>query len=285
MKFHHTCILTGNRDLAAACERFYVNNFGMGVAFADVTDTADYSFYADNVNAAICPFEIIGRSFDEREEGFLARHGPGLDHICFMVDDIDVVVETMSSNGVKFHVPPYQYENYLIAWCRDPSGVEVELLQADIEFPEPEYESFAPKALYHHIAILTGSHGLARATEDFYCNHLGLKQVLFGDPSEIANGTYLEDASDGSHPRIEIIGTARNNIERSFFEKNGPGIQHHCFVVEDTNNYAMFLKDKGVALASEVVEVGSAKNMFYLSDPAGVCVQVLQMPEEFLFRR
>ena len=49
MKFHHTCNLTGNRELAAACERFYVNNFGMGVAFADVTETADYSFYADKV--------------------------------------------------------------------------------------------------------------------------------------------------------------------------------------------------------------------------------------------
>jgi catechol 2,3-dioxygenase-like lactoylglutathione lyase family enzyme len=284
MKFHHTCILTGNRELAAACERFYVDNFGMGVAFADVTDTADYSFYADNVNATICPFEIIGQSFDEREEGFLARCGPGLDHLCFLLEDIDVVVESMSSNGVKFHVPPYRYENYLIAWCRDPSGVEVELLQADIEFPEPRYEGTAPKALYHHIAILAGSRELALATEDFYRKHIGLKEAFPGHSAATLGSIYLGDAYGAPLAWIEIIATARHDNERVFLEKKGSGIEHHCFAVEDAEDYFRFLEDKGVALDSEISELGRMKT-FYLRDPAGVCIQVLQMSEEFLPRR
>ncbi len=85
------------------------------------------------------------------------------------------------------------------------------------------------------------------------------------------------------HHTCILIGTARCNNERTFLEKNGPGLQHHCFVVEDTDNDSMFLKDKGVALASDVVEIGSTK-MFNLRDPAGISVQVLQRPEEILPR-
>jgi catechol 2,3-dioxygenase-like lactoylglutathione lyase family enzyme len=284
MIFHQTCILTGSTKLAAECERFYIDNFGMGIAYASVTENSDYSFYADNLNLAICPFEIIGKSFDEREAKFLRKYGPGLDHICFMVEDLQAVFEKMSVGGVKFHVPPYQYESFMIAWCRDPCGVEVELLQADAEFPQARYESTKPKAHYNHIAIVAGSRELARATEVFYRKHIGLKEVLSDHPSEAMDRTYLKDVSGGPHPWIEIIGTARYNNEHAFLENKGPGLEHHCFVVEDTDNYFRFLKDKGVALASEVVEIGSAK-MFYLDDPAGVSVQVLQMPKGIVSRR
>ena len=284
MIFHHTCILTGSRKLAAECERFYIENFGMGIAFASVTENSDYSFYADNLNPAICPFEIIGKSFDEREAKFLRKYGPGLDHICFMVEDLQAVFEKMSVGGVKFHVPPYQYESFMIAWCRDPAGVEVELLQAEVEFPQARYESRAPKAHYNHIAIVAGSRELALATEDFYRKHIGLKQVVYGEPSETVDGIYLADASDGSRPWIEIIGNPRYDNEHAFLENKDPGLEHHCFVVEDADSYFRFSENKGLALASEVFEIGSAK-MFYMRDPAGVSVQVLQMPGGSVSRR
>lgn len=113
MIFHHSGILTGHRELAAECERFYLDSFGMGIAYAGVTENSDYSFYADNLNPAICLFEIIGKSFDEREANFLSKYGPGLDHICFIVEDLGAVFENMSADGVKFHVTPYQYENFM----------------------------------------------------------------------------------------------------------------------------------------------------------------------------
>lgn len=277
MLFHHTCILTGRRELSAECERFYLDNFGMGIAYASVTENSDYSFYADNLNPSFCPFEIIGRIFDEREENFIKQYGPGLDHICFIVEDIHTVFKNMSDKGVKFHVPPYQYENFMIAWCRDPSGVEVELLQADIDFPQARYENSAPKAHYHHIAIVAGSPELARATEIFYRKHIGLQNVMSGEPAEDTERIYLKDASDGPHPWIEIIGATRYDNERAFFEKSGSGLEHHCFAVEDADLYFKLLEDKGVTLDSKVVESGSSR-MFYLRDPVGVCVQVLQIP-------
>jgi catechol 2,3-dioxygenase-like lactoylglutathione lyase family enzyme len=276
MEFHHTCILTGNRKLAAACERFYIDNFGMGVTFADVSETADYSFYADNVNPAVSPFEIIGKSFDEREKRFLTRCGPGLDHICFMVEDIEAVVETMSGNGVEFNVPPYRYENYLIAWCRDPSGVDVELLEADIDFPEATYQSTTPKAIFHHIAVLAGNPELARVTENFYRQHIGLEPVS-GNTGRTTNGIYLEDSSVIQHPWIEITGIPVFQSENTFYMQKGSGIGHLCFGVANAEHYFDFLKEKRVVLASDII-AASATKMFYLYDPAGTCVQVLEMP-------
>ena len=64
MNFHHTCILTGKRELAALCERFYLENFGMGITFASIDADSDYSFYTDNTQSECSPFEIIGRAFD-----------------------------------------------------------------------------------------------------------------------------------------------------------------------------------------------------------------------------
>lgn len=279
MRFHHTCILTGSRELASSCEQFYLENFGMGIAFSDVTETSDYSFYADSVNPAICPLEIIGTSFDEREKNFLRQHGPGLDHICFMVEDLQAVFKTMSGNGVKFHVPPYQYENYLIAWCSDPTGVQVELLQADIKFPQIKYESITPGALYHHIAILSGSYELVQATENFYRAHIGLQKVTNSELCRITDGIFLKDSSTEPCTWIEFIGPAHYDNEYAFLEKNGPGMEHHCFVVEDVDHYYRFLINKGVTLSSDLIEISGA-GMFCLHDPAGVCVWVLQAPGE-----
>jgi catechol 2,3-dioxygenase-like lactoylglutathione lyase family enzyme len=276
MRFHHTCILTGDRELAAKCERFYLNNFGMGVAFSSVTETSDYSFYSDNLNPKVCPFEIIGKSFDEREEDFLRRYGPGLDHISFIVEDLNTVYETMSGNGVIFHVPPYQYEDYLIAWCRDPCGVEVELLQAQIEFPEATYEGMAPKALYHHVGILCGSRNLASATEEFYRRHIGLKGAHKKNSGNSPEGIYLKDTPLSAGKRIQITEGARHEHERVFLENKGPGIAQHGFGVENVDEYAGFLLEKGVTLESEIIETGNTR-MFFLRDPAGVCVQVLEL--------
>ncbi len=275
--FHHTCILAGSRELATTCENFYRDNFGMGLTFSGVTESSDFLFYADNVNPALSPFEIIGKTIEEREDTFLAKYGPGLDHICFMVDDLRKVYEDLSADGVQFHVPPYEFQGSVIAWCKDPSGVEVELMQTNVYIPVVEVESQAPKAQYNHVSILAGTRELAQMTEDFYAKHFGMKEVLRGGPSKEMDWVYLEDASGKNPLWIEIVGSALYDSERAFIEKNGPGMEHHCFVVEDAGHYCQWLKDKGVTLESDLIDFSGAR-MFYLRDPANVLIQVLQMP-------
>jgi catechol 2,3-dioxygenase-like lactoylglutathione lyase family enzyme len=276
MNFHHTCILTGQRELAAKCERFYLENFGMGIAYASINTESDYSFYADNTNADFCPFEIIGRAFDEREHDFLKRRGPGLDHICFQVQDIQAAFENMRDNGIKFHVPPYRYEDFLLAWCRDPCGVEIELLQADIDFATATYTQTVPRARYHHIGILAGNNVIAEQTKAFYCNFFGLQEKADSILSSSRGSAYLQNASNQSRPWIEIVGEAGSSHEREFLGKKGTGIQHHCFAVTDADEYAGFLQKKGLAPKIEVVGVDDTKT-FFLQDPADVCVQIIEM--------
>lgn len=276
MVLHHTSILTGSRDLAAACERFYIENFGMGIALSSVAEMSDYSFYADSLDPTRSSFEIIGKSFDEREHNFLKQRGPGLDHICFAVKDLQPVYETMTAKGVRFHVPPYWYENFFIAWCHDPCGVEVELLQTDFVFPEAQYEDTGPKAFYHHVAIVAGNRKLASITEDFYRRHIGLRQVSTTS-GRTAESVYLEDASSIHHPWLSIIGRPQFQTEKTFYMQKGSGIEHIGFGVENVDQYFRFLQERDVRLASGIIFTNDDK-MFFLYDPAGTCVQVLEIP-------
>lgn len=279
--FHHVCLLTGTRDLADSCEQFYRSNFGMGLAYSGISETNDYIFLADNVNTGMPSFEIIGKTAEEREDAYLEKHGPGLDHICFVVDDIQHYYTKLTSDGVVFHTPPYEFQGSWIAWCKDPAGVEVELLEINVEIPEAVVDGKVPKAQYNHVSILAGSRDLAQATEDFYRNHFGMTELLRGGPSEDMDWVYLQDASGKNPLWLEIIGSAIYDNEKAFIAKHGPGMEHHCFVVDDAEEFYTWLKEQGVKAETEIIEFVGAK-MFYVLDPVGVLIQVLQMPEGLL---
>ena len=274
--FHHVCMLTGKRDVAAVCERFYRDNFGMGMAYDAVTESTDYVFLADNVNPRLSPFEIIGDIVEERETEFLEKHGPGLDHICFQVDDLQAVYESLVAAGVEFHIPPYDAYGSLIAWCKDPAGVEVELLQTDIDMGEAKIEGAGSKAHYNHVCILAGNRELAQRVEDFYKQHFGMKEILRGGPSKEMDWVYLQDASD-TPLLLEIVGAAIFDNEKEFIEKHGPGMEHHCYVVDDADEFYRRLKRNGLEPETEVMDFSGAR-MFFLRDPVGIRIQVLQMP-------
>lgn len=278
MTFHHVSLITGSRELAETCERFYKENFGMLLAYSVVSETNDFIFLADNVNPAGMPFEIIGKTAEEREEAFLKKHGPGLDHLCFTVDDVRKAYKDLAVAGVPFHISPYEFRGSFIAWCKDPAGVEIELLQIIADIPEPEVESQIPKAQYNHVSIAVEGRQLAQKTEDFYREHFGMKEILRGGPSEDMDWVYLADANGANPLWLEIVRAIYEN-EKTFIAKHGSGLEHHCFVVEDAKSYYKWLKDKGVTIQSELIEFAGAK-MFYLRDPAEVLIQVLQMPED-----
>jgi len=278
--FHHASLLAGSRDLADACVRFYRENFGMSVAYSGVSETNDFVLLSDNVNPALTPFEIIGRTAEDREDAFLESHGPGLDHLCFAVTDLRGAYRNLAAAGVPFHVPPYEFQGSWIAWCKDPAGTEIELLQIDVDIPAPAVETMAPRAQYNHVAIATASREEAQATEDFYCQHMGMTELLRGGPSEDMDWVYLQDASGGNPLWLEII-RAIFEEERAFVAEHGSGLEHHCFVVDDAVAFHAWLRGRGVALESNVFDFVGAK-MFFVRDPAGTRIQVLQMPEGLL---
>ena len=56
-------------------------------------------------------------------------------------------------------------------------------------------------------------------------------------------------------------------------------MDHICFVVESADEYFEWLKGRDVELESDLIDYIGAR-MFYLRDPVGVLVQVIQMPED-----
>ena len=272
--FHHISLLAGTRDLAEECERFYRKNFGMSLSYSGLSESNDFIFMSDNVNLSVSPFEIIGKTAERREDLFLERHGPGLDHICFIVDNLDEVCEDLSSSGVSFYIPMYEFNGSFIAWCKDPAGVELELLQLGHGITESVGTLHAPKAQYNHVAIITDSRELAEATERFYRKSFGMVEFQRGGPSNEMDWIYLRNAGNTKAPWLEIV-RAIFDEEIDHLEKHGTGLDHHCFMVDDAELYYSWLHENGISLETQIINMLNSK-MFYLRDPSGVRVQVLQ---------
>ncbi len=131
MKFelHHVDILTDDMMKSLA---FYQEKLGMQTVHENRPEgyifLADPELVADKSREAPL-LEIMGPpGLREREQAFINRHGPGIDHLCFVVDDVDEAHEELVSKGVAFDVEPMDYEGNRIAFFKDPNGVDLELM-------------------------------------------------------------------------------------------------------------------------------------------------------------
>lgn len=70
---------------------------------------------------------------DSRPYG-LANCDVGAVHPCFAVDDIEALYERMTADGVHFHHAPLELGwDTKMAYCLDPDGINIELLQPGAE--------------------------------------------------------------------------------------------------------------------------------------------------------
>jgi catechol 2,3-dioxygenase-like lactoylglutathione lyase family enzyme len=241
----------------------------------------DYSFLGDSTSPDRAPLEIMGDLYEARESKFLDRHGPGLDHICFTTDDLDQAYDTLSAAGVQFHIPPYTIQNVRLAWCKDPIGSEVEIMQYlfDPEVELGDSDDHPVGARLSHVGILIDGAALARETEKFYTDHFGMREIMRGDPNqEGMNWVYLEDASGTNPFWLEVVGDVFFDEERAFLEKHGPSLDHLCLLIDDSEAAYDWLKTQSVKIEIEPLDYGTLR-MFYVRDPAGVMIQLIQMLE------
>jgi catechol 2,3-dioxygenase-like lactoylglutathione lyase family enzyme len=277
---HHMSILSGSRRAMHECEAYYARYFGMQVVKpAGKSPEKGYSFLTDNAGSGGHPLQIIGEQYDQREREFIRRHGPGIDHLAFMVESTDLVVRELEAAGVHFHIPPYEFLGTRIAWCKDPSGVEVEIEQARDAAPVHQESplSSVREAQFNHVGILTGSRNLAEATEAFYREHFDMRVMRRGDPMDPSlDWVYLEDFSGETPFWLEVVGPALWEDEKRFLEEHGPGLDHICFAVRDAEWHYHWLREAGARLETEILDY-SATRMFYLRDPAGALIQVRQV--------
>jgi hypothetical protein len=79
--------------------------------------------FLDNGSAGVELFQPRATIDDKREPG-----APGFRHVCFESDDVQADYERLR-DSVEFTREPFRHEDVLVAFCLDPDGVEVELLQ------------------------------------------------------------------------------------------------------------------------------------------------------------
>ncbi|MBN2244374.1 MAG: methylmalonyl-CoA epimerase [Candidatus Aminicenantes bacterium] len=76
--------------------------------------------------------ELLAPTGDETPVGrFLKKRGPGIHHICFQVSELDVLVESLKENGIRFvqEVPMKGSEGSRVIFIHpgDFNGVLIEL--------------------------------------------------------------------------------------------------------------------------------------------------------------
>lgn len=62
----------------------------------------------------------------------------GINHLCLLVDDIDVVVERLTSMSIPVHSSPRDIGDGPFVYCRDPDGNAIEFWQVSAANPEEE---------------------------------------------------------------------------------------------------------------------------------------------------
>lgn len=118
---HHVAIITRN---LAPLQQFYVDILGLPVV-GNVKRTDTNILFVGAGDTAI---EIV-----ESKSAEAPQRGSGWNHIALEVADIEQTVADLQQQGVAFHVLPRDFPaerpHFRLAFCKDPDGNDVELIQ------------------------------------------------------------------------------------------------------------------------------------------------------------
>ncbi len=139
---HHFGLTVSDLDRSVA---FYTGYFGLSEVMRPRLEGAGISSAVGRPDAKLTASLLVGRNTIlellqyERPAGRsyeLTNSDVGAAHPCFVVDDVQALYERMAGDGVVFHNPPQDLGwETLMAYCLDPDGINVEILQ-----PGPELE-------------------------------------------------------------------------------------------------------------------------------------------------
>ncbi len=126
----HVCIKS--TDLAAT-KRFYCDLLGLTVTFEFLRGTELFGFYL-----AAGEMTFIEVFFQDAID---PNPRANMHHICLQVEDIDDCIATIRERGGEITDKKFGGDNAYQAWMKDPSGVDIELMQYT---PESSHYTGAP---------------------------------------------------------------------------------------------------------------------------------------------
>lgn len=104
-------------------------------------------------------------------------------------------------------------------------------------------------------------------TLDFYCNKLGFERAFDLD-------------TDEGEPWIVYVKVAEQSFLEFFYdgsEEKKNQLDHICFEVDDINEAAKLVKDKGIPFAQEVAKGKDNNYQFWIQDPDGNWLEYMEM--------
>ena len=106
-----------------------------------------------------------------------------------------------------------------------------------------------------------------------------MKETLRGDPNqEGMDWVYMEDTTGTNPFWLEVVGDVYFDEEKQFLDSYGSGMDHLSFFVDDANAICQTVRSLGEKIVIEPFGYGDMR-MFYIKDPSGLMVQLIQISE------
>jgi catechol 2,3-dioxygenase-like lactoylglutathione lyase family enzyme len=145
---HHVGISTLDLDRLVA---FYTDMFGCdqvaGLTWKPGSDDVDAALALDNSSARMVMLRL-GEVYLELFEFDNPRPEPvdldrpitnvGINHVCLLVDDLDVVVRRLADKNAVVHSSPRDIGDGPFVYCRDPDGNAIEFWQRPLTDAQEE---------------------------------------------------------------------------------------------------------------------------------------------------
>lgn len=120
---------------------------------------------------------------------------------------------------------------------------------------------------------------------EFYRDILGL-EVLKGSVEHPAGHEDTCPSGKGTKMLVAVLGKDGTNVELihdtefegEYYGKGDSQIEHICFEVDDLDEFADKLKEKGTKFTREVYELGmfDIKKCSFIEDPEGVRIELIE---------
>ncbi|KAK9462034.1 Glyoxalase/Bleomycin resistance protein/Dihydroxybiphenyl dioxygenase [Lipomyces oligophaga] len=301
-KLNHTMMRVKDPKASIA---FYQDNFGMKLIRQLDFPEAKFSLYFlafDGENAANKGLEWTAREgLIELTHNYGTENDPeykvssgnadpyrGFGHLCFSVDNIDLVCDTLLKNGVKFQKKLTDGRQKDIAFALDPDGYWVELIWTRT----PKTEGFTDMSGYRM------NHTMIRITDPkkslkFYQEVLGMKLLRTAEHAGAKFTLYflgynndlnfVENSGEGVYNfegMLELTwnwGTESDPDFKGYHNGNDEpqGFGHLCVSVDDLDAACERFEKLGVTWKKRLTD-GRMKNVAFILDDDNYWVEIIQ---------
>jgi catechol 2,3-dioxygenase-like lactoylglutathione lyase family enzyme len=233
-KFTHTGLLCEDNEINMTVYKDQLG--GQVTTRAFNRGQSDLIFIGKGTDATV---ELVNADpFLPYEQTFIDRHGYGINHVSFLVDNADAAFEELKNQGVKIAWEPKDILFVRQCGFYDPDGLLIEIYSypTEEEFSLPDViKPLRPTDLtFHHVSIVTDN---LERSERFYIEKLGLKRAAESFAEDGGGFIFLVDPffdGDRHNVMFEIIGgPGLWDREEALFKKHGPLFDHFCYMAED----------------------------------------------------